>query len=130
VRYQHGDSDSQFIVAYYIAHAFTIRFKPGFGPFYTVLYSLLALFFPYFGLILAARSMEEFAIFEDNPLDTALKAGGLCTVAGTTKWRPKMDGDEILYCEFVFLFSEVSKLIADKDCFVLQRQGSGQRWFV
>jgi hypothetical protein len=28
------------------------------------------------------------------------------------------------------LFSEVSKLIADKDCFVLQRQGSGQRWFV
>ncbi|KAI5786861.1 hypothetical protein FPQ18DRAFT_74871 [Pyronema domesticum] len=89
----------KFIVAYYIAHAFTIRVKPGFGPFYTVLYSLLALFFPYFGLILAARSMEEFAIFEDNPLDTALKAGGLCTLARTYKWKPEMDDDEILYCD-------------------------------
>jgi hypothetical protein len=91
----------KFIVTYYIAHAFTIRFKPGFGPFYTLIFSLLALFFPYFGLILACRSMEYLAIFADNPLDTALKAGGLCTVARTRDWKPEMDGDQLVFHELV-----------------------------
>lgn len=58
-------------------------------------------FSPYFGLILACCSMEYLAIFADNPLDTALKAGGLCTVARTREWRPEMDGDQLLFHELV-----------------------------
>ncbi|CCX32016.1 Similar to predicted protein [Chaetomium globosum CBS 148.51]; acc. no. XP_001223087 [Pyronema omphalodes CBS 100304] len=86
----------KFLIANYVAHAFTIRFKPGSGPFYTLVFSLWALFFPYFGLILACRSLEHFAVFEDNPLETALKAGGLCTVARTHRWKPEK-GDK-LFC--------------------------------
>jgi hypothetical protein len=84
----------QFVVTNYIAHAFTIRFSPGYGPFYTILFSLKALVFPYFGLMTACRALENLALLESDPLDRAIKAGALCTVARTKEWKPEK-GDEI-----------------------------------
>jgi hypothetical protein len=89
-----------FLSANYVSHAFTIRFKPGFGPCYTVLFGIVALCFPYFGLVLACRSMEHLAIFGGSPLDTAMKSGGLCTVARTPYWKPE-PGDKMWCLPFV-----------------------------
>jgi hypothetical protein len=96
----------EFLIANYVAHAFTIRFKPGSGPFYTFVFSLRALFFPYFRLLLACQGLEHFAVLEDTPLETALKAGGLCTVARTRKWKPEK-GDKLFCLPCVSIIFEI-----------------------
>lgn len=88
-----------FLATNYISHAFTIRFKPGFGPCYTILFGTLGLCFRYFDLVLACRSMEYLAIFKDSPLKTAIKSG-LCAVARMQSWRPE-PGDKIWCLPFV-----------------------------
>jgi hypothetical protein len=82
----------QFVVTNFIAHAFTVRFSPGYGFFYTLIFSLKALVFPCFGLLTACRSMEHLTLLEEDPLNRALEAGALCTVARTEEWKPK-NGD-------------------------------------
>jgi len=84
----------QFVITNYIAHAFTIRFSPGYGKYYTLIFSLKALIFPCFGLLTACRTVELLAVTEDDPLTRALEAGALCTVARTKKWKPEKD-DEV-----------------------------------
>jgi hypothetical protein len=84
----------QFVITNYIAHAFTIRFSPGYGAFYTTIFSLKALIFPCFGLLTACRKMELLARCQDDPLKCALEAGALCTVARTKEWKPE-EGDDI-----------------------------------
>jgi hypothetical protein len=84
----------EFVATNYIAHAFTIRFSPGYGIIYSSTLSILALVFPYFGLLMTCRSMEQLAKFTDDPLDAALKAGALCTVARTKSWKPE-PGDKL-----------------------------------
>jgi hypothetical protein len=83
----------QFVITNYIAHAFTVRFSPGYGKFYTIIFSLKALVFPCFGLLTACRAMENRTRKED-PLIHALKAGALCTIARTEEWKPE-NGDII-----------------------------------
>jgi hypothetical protein len=84
----------QFVITNYIAHAFTIRFSPGYSAFYTIMFSLKALIFPCFGLLTACRTMELLALREHDPLKRALEAGALCTVARTKEWKPE-EGDEV-----------------------------------
>ncbi|KAF8247175.1 hypothetical protein K440DRAFT_601480, partial [Wilcoxina mikolae CBS 423.85] len=84
----------QYVVTNYIAHAFTIRFSPGYGKFYTLIFSLKALIFPCFGLLTACRTVELLAITEVDPLNRALEAGALCTIARTKEWRPEV-GDKV-----------------------------------
>ncbi|KAF8247176.1 hypothetical protein K440DRAFT_551944 [Wilcoxina mikolae CBS 423.85] len=84
----------QFVITNYIAHAFTIRFSPGYAKYYTLIFSLKALIFPCFGLLTACRTVELLAVTEDDPLTRALEAGALCTVARTKKWKPE-EGDEV-----------------------------------
>jgi len=83
----------QFVITNYIAHAFTIRFSPGYGRFYTLIFSLKALIFPCFGLLTACRSIECLAVTE-NTLNCALEAGALCVVARTKEWKPE-EGDMV-----------------------------------
>jgi hypothetical protein len=79
----------QFVVTNFVAHAFTVRFSPGYGVFYTIIFSLKALVFPCFGLLTACRSMENLTLLEEDPLNRALEAGALCTVARTEEWKPE-----------------------------------------
>jgi len=85
----------QFIITNFVAHAFTVRFSPGYSVFYTMIFSLKALVFPCFGLLTACRSMENHTLLGKDPLNRALEAGALCTVARTEEWKPE-DGDDIL----------------------------------
>ncbi|KAF8247328.1 hypothetical protein K440DRAFT_682611, partial [Wilcoxina mikolae CBS 423.85] len=82
----------EFIATNYVAHAFTIRFNPGYGPIYSIMLSVAALVFPYFGLMVACRNLECLILlfFKKDPLNRALKAGALCAVARTQNWRPEM----------------------------------------
>jgi len=84
----------QYVVTNYIAHAFTIRFSPGYARYYTIIFSLKALIFPCFGLLTACRTVEVLAATEEDPLTRALEAGALCTVARTKLWKPEQ-GDDI-----------------------------------
>jgi hypothetical protein len=80
----------KFIATNYIAHAFTIKFRPGFGTIYTLALSLITLFFPYFGLDQAVRNIAQLSILEESPLVCAAKAGALCTLVRTSKWKPQL----------------------------------------
>jgi hypothetical protein len=84
----------EYIATNYIAHAFTIRFNPGYGPVYTIFLSVAALVFPYFGFMAACRNLECLSLFSEDPLDRALKAGALCTVARTQNWIPE-EGEKV-----------------------------------
>jgi hypothetical protein len=84
----------RFIATNFIAHAFTIKLSPGFDTTYTFMFSLMALVFPYFGLVTAVRNVEHLASFEESPLDSAAKAGALCTLVRTRKWKPR-PGDKV-----------------------------------
>lgn len=77
----------RFITTNYIAHAFTIKLHPGFAVTYTLMFCLTSLFFPYFGLVGAVRSIEQLAAFAESPLQSAAKSGALCTLARTKKWK-------------------------------------------
>ena len=78
----------RFIATNYIAHAFTIRLNPGFGIAYTLLFCVITLLFPYFGLLQAARSIEHLAVFAESSLEAAARSGALCTLARTAQWKP------------------------------------------
>ena len=84
----------RFIATNYIAHAFTVKLRPGFGVVYQMMFSTISLFFPYFGLVEAVRNIEKLAIFAGGDLDTAREAGALCVLARTGKWRPRQ-GDKV-----------------------------------
>ena len=84
----------KFIATNFIAHAFTVKLSPGFGSTYLVMFGLMSLCFPYFGLVEAVRNIEQLATCADSDLDTAGKAGALCVLARTGKWRPRK-GDKV-----------------------------------
>ena len=79
----------KFIAANYIAHAFTIKLSPGFDITYTLMFCMMSLGFPYFGLVGAVRNIEQLAAFSESPLESAAKSGALCTLARTRKWKPQ-----------------------------------------
>jgi len=84
----------KYIATNYIAHAFTIRFNPGYGPVYTIFLSVASLVFPYLEFIAACRNLEYLSLFSKDPLDRALKAGALCMVARTQNWTPE-EGEKV-----------------------------------
>lgn len=84
-----GYKIAQFFVYNYITHAFTLRVGAGYRGTYTFIFCLGALFLPYFGLLLACRGMESWAMDAKGALERAGRGGALCVVARTKKWRPK-----------------------------------------
>ena len=79
----------RFITANYIAHAFTVKLAPGYAVTYTLMSCLMSLYFPYFGLVGAVRSIEQLAAFAGSPLESASKSGAFCALARTKKWTPQ-----------------------------------------
>lgn len=78
-----------FFFTNYITHAFTIRKGAGDKLLYVSVSFFAALFVPYYGLLLACRSLETCANQKKNVLKRAGRGGGLCVVARTKNWRPR-----------------------------------------
>lgn len=83
-----------FFLTNFITHAFTIRKGAGDKTLYVGISFLAALFLPYYGLLLACRSLESCANQKKNTLKRAGRGGGLCVVARTKDWRPQ-DGERV-----------------------------------
>ena len=77
----------KFVATNYVAHAFSVKTAPGYGWFYSLLFSVYSLAFPYVGLVTACRSLEHVPFFEPDPLKRAAKVGALCMVARTKYWK-------------------------------------------
>ena len=84
----------KFIATNYVAHAFTVNTVPGYGAFYSLLFSVYSLAFPYIGLVTACRSLELMPRCGEDPLKRAAKAGALCMVVRTKYWKGPNDNSE------------------------------------
>jgi hypothetical protein len=85
-----------FYLGNYAAHAATLITYPGEDPIYIGAAILYALFFPTTGIVRGlnaifrrARVGGKFPFIEDSALRVAARAGALCMVVRTEKWRPK-----------------------------------------
>lgn len=86
----------RFFIVNYIGHAFTVKVPAGYNTVYALLFAVESLFLPYFGLLLACRTIQHFAVGEQDPLKRAARGGALCVVARTKHWKPRA-GDKA-YC--------------------------------
>jgi hypothetical protein len=77
-----------FYLGNYAAHAATLVTYPGEAPFNVVRGILYALFFPTSGIVRGLNSIFRRATFTKNDLDAATRAGALCMVVRTHKWKP------------------------------------------
>lgn len=80
---------AQFFALNYVTHAFTLRTGAGYKASYSIMFSVIALFLPYYGLLMACRSMESWAMDAKGSLEHAGRASALCVVARTKYWRPR-----------------------------------------
>lgn len=85
-----------FFLVNYVIHIFTVRPDPGNGGLYYFLVTLLALIFPYTGVLRACRTIERVAALDKirkgrGDLDCAARAGALCVIARTKGWRTTSD---------------------------------------
>jgi hypothetical protein len=69
-----------FFFGNYLAHVATVTTRPGEPLLLQALYLSSALFFPLTGLSLGWAAIRSKAIFASSPLQTAARAGALCTV--------------------------------------------------
>jgi hypothetical protein len=86
-----------FYLGNYAAHAATLITYPGEDPIYVGAAILYALFFPTTGIVRGlnaifrrARVRGKFPFVEDSELRVAARAGALCMIVRTEKWRPKI----------------------------------------
>ena len=78
-----------FILANYVAHAVTVRTKPGESAFDILMVMVGALLLPTHGVTRGIRSIYQAAIFAKTDLDAAKRAHALCAVVRTTGWQPR-----------------------------------------
>lgn len=85
-----------FFLVNFVIHVFTVRPDPGNGNLYFFLVALLALIFPYTGVLRACRTIERVAALEKirkgrGDLHCAARAGALCVIARTKGWKTTSD---------------------------------------
>ena len=78
-----------FILANYVAHAVTVRTKPGESAFDILMVMVGALLLPTHGVTRGIQSIYQAAIFAKPDLDAAKRAHALCAVVRTTGWQPR-----------------------------------------
>lgn len=92
-----------FFAVNYLAHAVTVKSRPGEKLHNNAFFIALALIYPYSGLL---RGMEAIARraawFRGNELQRAARAGALCVVVRNRKWLP-LDGQIISNCKIATL---------------------------
>ena len=78
-----------FILANFVAHAATVKTRPG-EPAVSVFIALVcALFFPGFGTARGLDAIFRHAITGKSALQKAKQAGALCQVVRTSNWKPR-----------------------------------------
>jgi hypothetical protein len=84
-----------FFLANFIAHCATVKSYPAETNVELVVAVILALFFPSSGVIRALDSiLRSSRLLQTNEAQRAAKAGALCMVVRTDKWKPQ-PGDVI-----------------------------------
>ena len=78
-----------FFLANFVAHAATVKSLPGESKWSASLALILALLFPASGVYRGIIAIRQRAVLADTPLKTAARAGALCMVVRTSKWRPQ-----------------------------------------
>jgi hypothetical protein len=78
-----------FYLGNFAAHAATLKTYPGEAPFQVVRAIIYALFFPTSGIVRGLNAIFRHASFEKTDLRVAARAGALCMVVRTSKWRPE-----------------------------------------
>lgn len=77
-----------FVLVNYITHAMTVNSLPGESVAASVIYNLVALVFPFTGAWRGIRAVKSAAIFGEDRLQQAARAGALCIVARSMHWQP------------------------------------------
>ena len=77
------------MLANYVAHAVTVRTKPGESAFDILMVMVGALLLPTHGVTRGIRSIYQAAIFAKTDLEAAKGAHALCAVVRTTGWQPR-----------------------------------------
>ena len=80
-----------FFAINYGSHAATIRSRPGQTQYHTARDIVVALLFPFSGVLRAIESFSRCSWPSENDLLKAARAGALCIVVRNTKWRPIHD---------------------------------------
>jgi hypothetical protein len=86
-----------FMFINYVLHAITVKSLPGETASATAFYHCISLLFPFTGAWRGLRGIKLAAIFGEDDLHRAARAGALCIVARSSNWKAKQ-GDEISGC--------------------------------
>jgi hypothetical protein len=93
-RPSHWTDVGTFFLGNYVAHAATVKTRPG-ESFSSVLITIaLALAVPASSVVRALDAILNYAISGKTPLETASKAEALCVVIRAPDWKPR-DGDKV-----------------------------------
>lgn len=90
-----------FFLANYVTHAATVKSLPGEPTVSAIMMTFFALLFPASGAMRALSSIRWRAEFYSDPLTAAARAGALCTVVRTEKWKLR-DGETVQGCSEVW----------------------------
>ncbi|KAL8797776.1 MAG: hypothetical protein Q9195_000128 [Heterodermia aff. obscurata] len=83
-----------FLLANYITHAATVKSNPGEPALRSFVALATALIYPAAGIVRGLDGIFRHAVTSSSPLQTAKKAGALCTVVRTRDWQPQ-SGDVV-----------------------------------
>jgi hypothetical protein len=80
-----------FMVINYVTHAMTVKSLPGEQTSAVAFYRFLALLFPFTGAWRGLRAIRLAAVFGEDDLKRAARAGALCIVARSAAWQPEKE---------------------------------------
>ena len=83
-----------FLLANYVAHAATVKSKPGEPALRSFVALATALIYPTSGIVRGLDAIVRRAVTGSSPLQTAKRAGALCTVVRKRDWQPR-SGDVV-----------------------------------
>lgn len=89
-----------FFLANFVAHAATVKSVPGESGLPALLALVLALLLPAMGVRRGLSAIYQRAVLADTPLKTAARAGALCIVVRTSKWKPQT-GDVVEVLDYM-----------------------------
>lgn len=70
----------------YVSHAATVKPRPGQSQLHTARDVILALLFPYSGLLRALETIKRYSLKSQDELTKAARASALCVVVRTPQW--------------------------------------------
>jgi hypothetical protein len=81
-----------FFLINYITHAMTVSSLPGETAVASIFYQIIALFLPFSGALRGIQKVRTGAVFGEDKLQQAARAGALCIVVRSGDWLPDRQG--------------------------------------